>query len=69
MCGISAFLSHPGKASSNERTKPQAQRVAAELEESLDLIAHRGPDGRGRWLSEDHQVGRSHHSSCESGHG
>ncbi|CAG8068665.1 unnamed protein product [Penicillium salamii] len=69
MCGISAFLSHPGQASSNERTKPQAQRVAAELEESLNLIAHRGPDGRGRWFSEDHQVGKFDHSPWESGHG
>ncbi|KAE8374734.1 asparagine synthetase [Aspergillus bertholletiae] len=57
MCGISAFLNHTEGASSNEQTKAQAQ---AELENSLDLIGHRGPDARGRWFSDDYHVGLGH---------
>ncbi|KAJ5781064.1 hypothetical protein N7457_006224 [Penicillium paradoxum] len=60
MCGITAFLSHAGEASSNEQTNGQAQHVAAELENSLNIVAHRGPDARGRWFSDDYQVGLGH---------
>jgi asparagine synthase (glutamine-hydrolysing) len=62
MCGISAFLCHPGKASSNEQANAQTRHVVDELEHSLDLVGHRGPDARGRWFSDDHKVGRSHRS-------
>lgn len=62
MCGISAFLCHPGKASSNEQANAQNRHVVDELEHSLDLVGHRGPDARGRWFSDDHKVGRSHRS-------
>lgn len=65
MCGISAFLSHPGE-SALPVVNGEAKHVAAELEGSLDLIAHRGPDARGRWLSDDHQVGEYPHKSTES---
>lgn len=58
MCGISAFLSHTGVGCSNHPTKTQAEHAAAELENSLDLVGHRGPDARGRWLSDDHRVGK-----------
>ncbi|KAJ5214274.1 hypothetical protein N7449_001443 [Penicillium cf. viridicatum] len=60
MCGISAFLCHPGKASSNEQANAQARQVVDELEHSLDLVGHRGPDARGRWFSDDHKVGLGH---------
>ncbi|KAE8344884.1 hypothetical protein BDV24DRAFT_148726 [Aspergillus arachidicola] len=60
MCGISAFLSHTGEASSNEHFEAQAQHVAAELENSLNIVSHRGPDARGRWFSDDYQVGLGH---------
>ncbi|RYP67284.1 hypothetical protein DL769_005812 [Monosporascus sp. CRB-8-3] len=60
MCGISAFLSHAGEAGSHEQTKAQARHVAVEMESSLDLIAHRGPDARGCWFSDNHQVGLGH---------
>ncbi|WZH45882.1 nucleophile aminohydrolase [Fusarium acuminatum] len=59
MCGISAFLSHPGE-SALPVVNGEAKHVAAELESSLDLIAHRGPDARGRWFSDDYQVGLGH---------
>ncbi|KAK5994214.1 Amidase chyE [Cladobotryum mycophilum] len=59
MCGISAFLSHAGRAGSNEQTKVEVQNVS-ELERSLEIIAHRGPDARGRWFSDDYSVGLGH---------
>lgn len=31
--------------------------IAAELDASLELIKHRGPDGRGQWISPDKRVG------------
>ncbi|GAB1197524.1 hypothetical protein APSETT444_006820 [Aspergillus pseudonomiae] len=58
MCGISAFLSHA--SSKEQQTNAQAQHVVAQLEHSLDLVGHRGPDARGRWFSDDHQVGLGH---------
>ena len=69
MCGISAFLCHTGEASSNEQTKAQAQHVAAEMENSLNLVGYRGPDARGRWFSDDYQVGRSPRSLLLSRYG
>ncbi|KAM0203942.1 hypothetical protein ACHAQI_010278 [Fusarium lateritium] len=59
MCGISTFLSHPGESRSPV-VNGEAKHVAAELESSLDLIAHRGPDARGRWFSDGYQVGLGH---------
>ncbi|KAE9569368.1 Amidase [Colletotrichum fructicola] len=56
MCGISAFMSHGSSNRSPEETK----QVVDELESSLDIIAHRGPDARGTWYSENHQVGLGH---------
>ena len=32
----------------------------AELKQMSDVIAHRGPDGEGQWLSEDKRVGLAH---------
>lgn len=31
--------------------------IAAELDASLELIKHRGPDSRGQWISPDKCVG------------
>ncbi|EEQ35784.1 asparagine synthase [Microsporum canis CBS 113480] len=59
MCGISAFLSH-GELYSEERSKGQDKNLKIELENSLDLVSHRGPDARGRWFSDDYQVGLGH---------
>lgn len=59
MCGISAFLCHSGKTGSNEQPNAQTRHVVDDLEHSLDLVGHRGPDARGRWFSDDHKVGRS----------
>jgi asparagine synthase (glutamine-hydrolysing) len=48
MCGIVAMYSHRG------RVNPAA------LDRATDVLDHRGPDGRGRWLSADHRVGLGH---------
>jgi asparagine synthetase B (glutamine-hydrolysing) len=50
MCGISAVLSL-----SEGSICPQA--LASQMNESLQLIKHRGPDARGQWLSSDYRVG------------
>ncbi|KAF4457023.1 asparagine synthase [Fusarium austroafricanum] len=59
MCGISAYLSHPGEFGSPV-VNGEAKHASDELESSLDLIAHRGPDARGRWFSDDYHVGLGH---------
>ncbi|KAJ5750334.1 hypothetical protein N7533_007362 [Penicillium manginii] len=58
MCGISAVLSlgsHP--ASSNQE---HALALDDELNASLDLVQHRGPDARGTWTSDDGKVSLGH---------
>lgn len=32
-------------------------RLAKELDDSLEMIKHRGPDSRGQWISSDKRVG------------
>lgn len=54
MCGISAVLSlggHP--APSNEK---YSLLLDGQLDASLDLVKHRGPDARGTWTSDDGKV-------------
>lgn len=34
-----------------------AAKLAKEMDESLKIIDHRGPDSRGQWISEDKRVG------------
>lgn len=73
MCGISVVValqgaSHKSKQSSGGpypanthavdlQYDAQATQIAKELDDSLDLIAHRGPDSRGQWISPDKRVG------------
>ena len=38
-------------------TDDSAQRLAKELDLSLDKIQHRGPDSRGQYISPDKRVG------------
>lgn len=51
MCGIAGFISLTG------REVPNSQRV---LDVMGELIAHRGPDGRGSWVNEERTVGLAH---------
>jgi asparagine synthase (glutamine-hydrolysing) len=51
MCGIFGFLS----------AAPRAQHEAhSDLDKGMALIAHRGPDGTGQWLSSHAAVGLGH---------
>jgi asparagine synthase (glutamine-hydrolysing) len=49
MCGIVAIFSGDNSPVS-----------AVSLQRAMDSLVHRGPDGEGRWLSEDQQVGLGH---------
>lgn len=61
MCGISCVVGldgpsphhHPG----SEAYKEQRKTICRSLDTSLDNIKHRGPDDRGRWISDDNRVG------------
>lgn len=49
MCGIAGFItSNPSELSMDR------------LKKMTDIIAHRGPDGEGHWISEDGKVGLGH---------
>lgn len=50
MCGIDCLLDLSGRTQ-------DSQHVKERLERGLDAIAHRGPDGRGTWVSNDTRVG------------
>lgn len=39
-----------------------AAKLAKEIDDSLKVIDHRGPDSRGSWISDDKRVGPPHHS-------
>lgn len=52
MCGISAVLALNGTSLDDD-----SRDTSAQLNESLDRIAHRGPDSRGIWVSDDNSVG------------
>ncbi|KAJ7034081.1 putative asparagine synthase [Mycena alexandri] len=54
MCGLIAVF-HP-----DEVVRPTASSLKYELEASIELIKHRGPDSRGIYISPDVQVGLGH---------
>ncbi|KAL0489540.1 asparagine synthase [Acrasis kona] len=54
MCGISVVVSL------DESSKKTKSEINKELDASLDLIKHRGPDSRGIWISEDGRVSLGH---------
>lgn len=71
MCGISCILSlqHSHHHLRDCGTLPNGlegielnedadyNKLAKEVDESLDMIKHRGPDARGQWISGDKRVG------------
>jgi len=67
MCGITCILSlssqhrhHPnGQPNGTTSTSKNEGRedLARELNASMDQIKHRGPDARGKWISDDCRVG------------
>ncbi|KAB8270195.1 hypothetical protein BDV30DRAFT_229209 [Aspergillus minisclerotigenes] len=59
MCGLTAFLT-VGGIPGCVHCANNGPGLEKQLEESLDLVNHRGPDARGRWFSTDHRVGLGH---------
>ncbi|OCF42611.1 asparagine synthase (glutamine-hydrolyzing) [Kwoniella heveanensis CBS 569] len=55
MCGIVALLTTESGSLSDDRGQLKEQ-----LDASLDRIQHRGPDGRGIWISDDMQCALAH---------
>ncbi|KAI9926063.1 hypothetical protein ASPWEDRAFT_106759 [Aspergillus wentii DTO 134E9] len=51
MCGLSAFIT---------ATPQRKKKVEKQLDASLDIIKHRGPDARGVYFSPDYRVGLGH---------
>ncbi|RAK94836.1 asparagine synthetase B family protein [Aspergillus ibericus CBS 121593] len=59
MCGLTALLSlQPPVPQSNGHSTPPI--TPEEINNSLEIIKHRGPDARGQWISPDGQVGLGH---------
>ncbi|KAE8369554.1 asparagine synthase [Aspergillus caelatus] len=58
MCGISAYVDIQGP--NGPPLQGSAEGRKTELNKSLDIIKHRGPDARGVWMSADTRVGLGH---------
>ncbi|KAJ5180007.1 hypothetical protein N7492_003217 [Penicillium capsulatum] len=54
MCGITCTLHF------HHQPKDVGPKLESEIDESLDLVRHRGPDARGKWVSPDCRVGLGH---------
>ena len=60
MCGISVIVTlegHRRNKDVNGVNGDVRSKISRELDESLEMIAHRGPDSRGKWISDDNRVG------------
>lgn len=73
MCGISVIVALQGHTHQSQQSASgalsngingihphmdvTATKLASDLDKSLDLIAHRGPDSRGQWISKDKRIG------------
>ncbi|KAL2829126.1 nucleophile aminohydrolase [Aspergillus pseudoustus] len=55
MCGITSFLSLGQTPAPRER-----EQLEGEINESLEIVKHRGPDASGKWISADNRVGLGH---------
>ncbi|PWY90451.1 asparagine synthetase [Aspergillus sclerotioniger CBS 115572] len=60
MCGLTAFVALCGSPSYQDEEMTGAQDLGRKVNDSLDLIKHRGPDARGQWFSSDYRVGLGH---------
>lgn len=71
MCGISCIVLLPDPATGQdashseedhgertEETDSAKHRLHDEMQKSLEIIKHRGPDASGVWISEDERIGR-----------
>lgn len=56
MCGLTACLDYNVRAGVTNGVKKHSN-LEAEIDESLEIVKHRGPDARGQWISSDSCVG------------
>lgn len=56
MGGLTAFLSL--QKANREVGKSSHEDIEKTIDSSLDIVQHRGPDTRGKWVSQDQRVGR-----------
>ena len=59
MCGISAIIALADPPQDGHRLRGDEKEVVLtrEMEDSLQLIKHRGPDFSGIWVSTDQRIG------------
>ena len=59
MCGISAIVALADPAQDDHRLKVNNDddALTREMEDSLQLIKHRGPDSSGIWINPDQRIG------------
>lgn len=55
MCGISAIVALAAKTENG--VPGNREKLTAQMQASLDMIKHRGPDSDGIWISEDERIG------------
>ncbi|KAI2818632.1 hypothetical protein CBS63078_6985 [Aspergillus niger] len=60
MCGLTAFIALYGRSGWQHDEFASTGDLGQKVNDSLDLISHRGPDARGQWLSSDCRVGLGH---------
>ncbi|KAL4995558.1 hypothetical protein BDV10DRAFT_187985 [Aspergillus recurvatus] len=60
MCGLSAILSLSEGTNCPRVDNAHPQALTGQMDESLELVKHRGPDSRGQWFSPDYRVGLGH---------
>lgn len=57
MCGISCIIRLDRAQGHAAHCLDDPETLTKQLDESLELIKHRGPDSRGQWISRDNKVG------------
>jgi asparagine synthase (glutamine-hydrolysing) len=57
MCGITCAIALSSNASGSGSEAERVQALEKELNASLTLIEHRGPDDRGIWTTPDARIG------------
>ncbi|KAL4958158.1 nucleophile aminohydrolase [Aspergillus filifer] len=61
MCGISAILRLKDGSNCSQCSENDSQQaLSRQMDESLELVKHRGPDARGQWFDSDQRVGLGH---------
>jgi len=58
MCGITAILALKDSAGSSYDCHANHDILAKDIDNSLEIVKHRGPDARGQWISAARDVGK-----------